>query len=363
MALEAGFDLVRFGPADTGSDGERFLSWLDAGRAGDMDYLERNREKIADPRAWAPEARSTVALAYDYGGPPGQLTGGGRVARYAVGRDYHRFLGKSVQGLRRELERDGAPRGSIKVGTDAVPVLERALSARAGVGFLAKSAGVISPTLGPYLLLAELLVPDELPWDPPAPGTCGSCTRCIDACPTDAIVAPFQVDARRCVSYTTIERRGSIPRELRKPQGAWLFGCDVCLEVCPFTNRGRATAPPAAPRPAPLQPHSALERYSLVAILELSQGQWDHDWTGTAVRRATRSGLRRNAAVVLGNLRDASAVPALSRALQDPDPIVRSHAGWALGQIQPTLPALQRAADGDPNPAVRDELRLARDGQ
>jgi len=333
LAFEAGFDVVKFGPPHPGPDGDRFLAWLDAGRAGEMHYLERNRDRIADPATWLPQARSTIALAWDYGGPPVAFEGGGRVARYAVGRDYHRHLGKRVRTIRDRLEREGVPHGTMRGGTDALPVLERALAVRAGVGFLAKSAGVLSPTLGPYLLLAELLTPLELPFDDPAPGSCGSCTRCIDACPTGAIEAPFRVDARRCLSYTTIELRGSIPEPLREPQGDRLFGCDVCLEVCPFTSKGRAAQ--AAPDPRPeLEPHAVFERYSLVGILELDERQWQEDWVGTAMRRATRSGLRRNAAVVLGNLRDASALPALRRCRDDPDPVVREHAAWATARIE-----------------------------
>ncbi len=358
MAFAEGFDLVAFGPADPGPDAERFLHWLDEGLAGELHYLHRNRDLIARPENWIASPRSTIALAQDYGGPAVELKEGGRVARYARGRDYHRSLGNGVRRLRSQLEREGVPRGSIAVGTDSAPFLERALAARAGIGFLAKSAGVISPTLGPYLLLAELITPLELPFDSAAPGSCGTCTRCIDACPTDAIIAPHRVDARRCLSYTTIELRGSIPEELREPQGDWLFGCDVCLEVCPFTNRGRAAASDAA-RPADLQTHPALETFSLVGILELDDADWNSRWTGTAIRRATRNGLRRNAAVVLGNRRDPTALEALGRTLEDPNPVVREHSAWAIGRIDPSSPALDRALTREENPLVRAALAAA----
>jgi epoxyqueuosine reductase len=362
IAAEAGFDLVRFGPVDPGPDGARFAAWLDAGRAGEMAYLERNRQRIQEPRSWASQARSAIALAYDYGGPAGGLPGGGRIARYALGRDYHRFLGNATRAIRARLEREGVPEGTIKVGTDAVPILERALAARAGIGFLAKSAGVISPNLGPYLFLAELLTPLELPFDLPAPGSCGTCTACLQACPTGAITAPFQVDARRCLSYTTIELRGPIPRELRAAQSDWLFGCDVCLEVCPFTSKGRA-ARPGEPRPAELQPHPVTETYALAGVLELSQAEYDAHWVGTAMRRATRRGLRRNAAVVLGNLGDPAAVPALAAALGDEDAIVRGHAAWALGRLESGARPLRTALASERDPAVRAEIRAALDGE
>lgn len=358
MAADSGFDIVRFGPADPGPHGAHFTAWLEAGRAGEMHYLHRNRERILNPTAWVPTARSAIDLALDYGGPEVSLPGGGRVARYAAGRDYHRFLGKAVIRLRERLEAEGVPRQHMKGGTDAVPVLERALAAQAGIGFLAKSAMVISPTLGPYLFLAELLTPLELPHDDPSPGSCGTCTACLDACPTGAILEPFQVDARKCLSYTTIELRGSIPEDLRRAQGDRFFGCDVCLEVCPFTRHGRA-ALPTADRPPDLRPHPVVETWSLVDILELTEEMYQEHWVGTAMRRATRTGLRRNAAVVLGNKGDPASLPALTRALSDHDPIVRGHAAWAMGRIPGATPALDRAHGRDPDPTVREEIRRA----
>jgi epoxyqueuosine reductase len=361
IALEAGFDLVRFGPIDLGAHADHFLAWLDAGRAGGMDYLARNRDRIADPRRHAPQARSAIALGYDYGRGAASLAGGGRVARYAAGRDYHRSVGNAAARVRRRLEREGVPRGTMRIGTDAVPLLERALAVEAGIGFLAKSAMVIAPTRGPYLFLAEVLAPLDLPPDGPAAGTCGTCRACLDACPTGAIVAPFQVDARLCLSYTTIELRGPIPRELRAPQADWFFGCDVCLEVCPFTSRSRA-ADRSAVLPADLSDHRVLETYSLVGVLELSEAEYAERWTGTAMRRATRDGLRRNAAVVLGNLGDEAAVPALRRVLEgDPEPVVRGHAAWALGRLHGGRPALARAAAREADAYVSDEINAALD--
>ncbi len=361
IALEAGFDLVAMGPADPGEHGARFLEWLDAGRAGEMDYLHRNRERILHPGSWLPEVRSSINLAFDYGTPETRLPGGGRVARYAVGRDYHRFLGKAAQRIRARLVAEGVPQEQLRVGTDAVPILERALSARAGIGFLAKSAGVISPTHGPYLLLAEVLTPLDLTPDGPSPGSCGSCTACLSACPTNAITSPYQVDANLCLSYTTIELRGFIPEPLREQQGEWFFGCDVCLEVCPFTSKGRAALPDTAARPPELQPHEVVRGYDLVGVLELSEERYQTEWVGTAMRRATRSGLRRNAAVVLGNLGGQAAVPALAGVLADPDPVVRGHAAWALGRLDPTHEALRRSLTTESDPRVLEEIRRALD--
>jgi len=358
IAYEAGFDLVAFGPAKIGEHADHFAQWLDAGRAGEMDYLHRNREVILDPQRFLPGATSTIAVAYDYGGPQVTLTGGqGKVARYATGRDYHRFLGKATRRMRDGLEQAGVAPGTIRVGTDAVPVLERALASQAGIGFLAKSAGIINPTLGPYLLLSELVTQLDLPHDPPALGSCGSCTACIEACPTDAITDPYQVDATRCLSYTTIELRGFIDTPLRAAQGDQFFGCDICLEVCPFTSKGRSGT--NAPMPADMQPHKVLETFDLVGVLQLSEEDYQEQWVGTAMRRATRSGLRRNAAVVLGNLGDASVGPVLAAALDDPDPIVRGHAAWALGSLRTQREQLSDHLAKEPDERVVEEIRNA----
>ena len=280
IALELGFDLVRFGPADPGEHGLHFRRWLAEGRHGDMQYLVDNAPRILDPGSWRAGVRSAVALAVDYGGPAGELPGGGRIARYATGRDYHRWLRERVFSLRERLESAGLPYGSMNGGTDAVPVLERALAVRAGIGFLAKSAMVISPTHGPYLQLAELLTDEELPPDPPAAGSCGTCTACLDACPTQAITAPFQVDARRCLSYTTIELRGFAAPELRAAQGDWLFGCDVCLEVCPFTKKSARRSVLGTDRPKELQPHRIVQTWTLVDVLQMDEARFQSEFTG-----------------------------------------------------------------------------------
>ncbi|MEY4675461.1 MAG: hypothetical protein RL148_3245 [Planctomycetota bacterium] len=362
LAGELGFEIVRFGPAHPGEHGQRFLEWVEAGRHGSMDFLAQNRDRIVDPQAWRKGVQSAVAMAHDYGGPPVELPGGGRVARYAGGRDYHRWIGNKVLRLRQLLEREGMPHGSSIGGTDAVPVLERAIAVRAGIGFLAKSAMVISPERGPYLLLSELLTGMELPHDGPAAGSCGTCTACIDACPTQAITAPHQVDARRCLSHATIEHRGFSEPWLRAAQGEWVFGCDVCLEVCPFTRKSPMLALHHELRPPDLRPHRLVQQWTLVDVLALDETRYEAEWTGTPMRRATCSGLRRNAAVVLGNRRDPEALPALATALTDADPVVRGHAAWAIGRIDARRPELDRAASNETDPRVMHELERARSG-
>ena len=362
LAHDCGFELVRFGPADPGPHGQHFVDWLDQGRHGEMHYLADNRDRILDPASWRTGVRSAIALGVDYGGPRAELRGGGQVARYAAGRDYHRWLRDRVFALRQRLEREGVPHGTCNGGADAVPVLERALAVRAGIGFLAKSAMVISPTHGPYLQLAELLTGMDLPQDGPAPGTCGTCTACLDACPSGAIVAPHQVDARRCLSYTTIELRGFASPELREAQGDRFFGCDVCIEVCPFHARSPLLDVHGLDRPRDLQPHKVLSQWSLVEVLALDEAHYQREWVGTAMRRATRTGLRRNAAVVLGNVRDPATAPALASALGDEDPVVRGHAAWALGRVDRHHPALDRARTNETEPRVRAEIESALHG-
>ena len=359
IAHELGFDLVRFGPASPGDHAQRFSEWLDAGRHGEMDYLVKNKDRIVDPQQWREGVRSSISVAVDYSGPQGELQDGGRIARYAVGRDYHRWLGKRITKLRNQLEHAGLPNGSMAGGTDAVPVLERALAVRSGIGFLAKSSMVISPTHGPYLQLAELLVAEDLPYDDTASGTCGSCTACLDACPTNAIVAPFQIDSRRCLSYTTIEQRGFVDHELREAQGEWLFGCDICLEVCPFTSKSKRRDVLGLDRPKDLQAHKVVETWTLVDVLEMDEERYNQEFVGTAMRRAKRSGMRRNAATVLGNRRQESALPALVTALQDEDPVVRGHSAWAIGRMNTRHPSLQRALATETDDRVRRELQMA----
>ena len=211
------------------------------------------------------------------------------------------------------------------------------------------------------LQLAELLVGDELPYDSPSPGTCGTCTACIDACPTGAIVAPFELDARRCLSYTTIEKRGFSAPELRKAQGEWLFGCDVCLEVCPFTSRSRRSSLAGEHRPKDLQPHRVVQSWTLIDVLEMDEERYQSEFVGTAMRRATRAGMRRNAAVVLGNRRQESALPHLRDALSDEDPVVRGHAAWAIAQMAPRDASLEPALRRESDERVRAELQHALD--
>jgi epoxyqueuosine reductase len=363
-ALELGFDAAGIAAIAPGPPIARFDAWLAAGRHGDMAWLatERSRERRADPARILPGVRSVVcvALCHDPTGDPGRDERVGRIARYAAGEDYHRVMRDLLGQLERFL-RDELPGASTLWYSDTGALLERAWAERAGMGWTGRHSGLISPMLGSWFLLGEILVDRELEPDPAFPREhCGICTRCLEACPTGAIVAPFQVDARRCISYLTIEHRGAIPRELRPRVGEWLFGCDVCQEVCPW-NR---FAPPA--RDARLHA-STLEGWTLERFLTLDEEGFQALFATSPIRRARRGGFLRNVCVALGNRGDASAVPALADALAgDSEPLVRAHAAWALGAIAQkhgVTPAIERAllvaAATDPDESVCDEARGA----
>ena len=329
LAREVGFDLAGVAPLRPPADAERFRRWLDAGRHAGLSYLARNRERIADPRLLLPEGSSVLVLGLGHARAAVELPGGGRVARYAAGRDYHNVVGRML----RRLARLATERGLLRAGAgwrklvDAGPLLERSHAAEAGLGFLSKAANLLHPRFGPWFFLAELLLEDELePTTTPPAGSCGTCRACIDACPTQAILEPGLVDAGRCLSYHTIESRAPAPAELRERAGPWAFGCDVCSEVCPW---GRDAAPGATP----LGAHPAAEA-PLVQWLDCrDEARWRELVEGSPLRRPGRAGLARNAAIALGHAPSDTGRATLLRALTlDPSEVVRDAAGWSLAR-------------------------------
>jgi epoxyqueuosine reductase len=327
----------------------RVRQWMADGRAGQMDYLSGVTPLLEDPRAWKSWAQSMVLVALPYAREAGSFRGGGRVARYALGRDYHNLIGKRLERLGKRLRAAGVVH-QFRACTDAAPVLEREWALRGRVGWRGKNTLVLDPEFGPWVLLGELLVDVPLPryrktarrW-----ATCGTCTRCLDICPTGALDAAWSMDARLCLSYLTIELRESIPRELRPALGEWVFGCDLCLEVCPFGDH-------AGDHGEEWGNHPALAELSLEDLLRLSEAQFEKQFVGSPLRRPGRAGLTRNACVVLGNLGRGEA--ALRQALQgDPSAMVRAHAAWALGQIG-DLSGLRHAATLEADPQVCEEI-------
>lgn len=332
-ALELGFEACHFTTADPPPGSEQFLRWLDAGRHGEMAYLQRNGSKRVDPRTVLPGANSIVCLAASYHLPQfqdssfkaGKLTG--VIARYARFTDYHDLMAGSLKALVDVVNRTGGDGTRSLWYVDTGPVLERDLAERAGLGFIGKHTNLISRGLGNWIFLAEILTTLKLEPDLPETNRCGSCTRCINACPTDAITAPFQLDARRCISYLTIELKGPIPSDLRPAIGNRIYGCDDCLAVCPwnrFAKEGAIMTKQVLKEP---QPPDLLE------LLRLDEREFKQRFEGTPMMRTKRKGFLRNVCVALGNTADSSALPALERAAHDQESLIAEHARWAIAQI------------------------------
>jgi epoxyqueuosine reductase len=346
-----GFDLVATGPAGRPDHAAAFEDWVDAGHLGTMSYLERNRDKRVDPDRVLPGARSVVTCALSYyqgpdaAGPPG-------VARYAWGDDYHAVVEARLRRLADTIARL-APGSETRAYVDTGPLLERDLAARAGLGWIGKNTMLLHPELGSFFFIGTVLTTAELEPDAPLADRCGTCTRCLDACPTDAFVAPYVLDARRCIAYLTIEHRGPIPPELRSGIGTWAFGCDVCQDVCPWNRRAAVT------RDGPV--FEARAHPPLAELLALDEAEYRERFRGSALKRAGREGLARNAAVALGNGGAAAAVPAVGRALSHADPTVRGHAAWALGRVggPEATAALRVARSGEADAGVRQEIEHA----
>jgi len=342
-ARALGFDLVGITTAQPPPHVPEFEQWLAADFHGEMGYMARNAEKRSDLSKVFPDARSIVVVGMNYctdaDGSSSPSEGArttsprqgtrpttARMARYAWGTsDYHGVMSAKLKQLSAAIDALGGAGARSLCYVDTGPILERDLAQRAGIGFIGKHTNVISRRLGNWIFLGEVLTNLELPPDKPEGEYCGTCQRCIDVCPTRAIVGPYQLDARLCISYLTIELKGSIPVELRPLIGDHVFGCDDCLEVCPWN------------RFAKLSPVREFQRRDMPPLIEFLS--WDEQkfrdfFRGTPVFRIKRRGFLRNVCVVLGNVGDVSALPALERAGDDAEPLVREHAAWAAEQIR-----------------------------
>jgi epoxyqueuosine reductase len=373
-ARRLGFDLVGIAPAIPPPGFPRFQDWLDQGYAGMMRYLHQHRQARAHPRGVFAQVRSVIVVAKNYhrlpdphaaarpsqrssasGQTPLQEADPARVARYAQIADYHDWLRAHLQRLLEWLQ-ETVPQCQGRVVVDTAPLLERDFARLAGLGWFGKNTMLIHKRLGSWLLLGAVLVNLELRPDAPHETShCGTCTACLEACPTDAFPQPGVLDARRCISYLTIELRQPIPRDLRAGLGSWVFGCDICQEVCPWNRKAPASDDPH------LQPRPELSQPDPVRWLRLSPEAFRELFRGTALTRPKRAGLLRNAAIVLGNRRDPASLPALIQALDDPEPLVRGAAAWALGRFR--LPAardaLTRRLPREHDPEVRQEIEAA----
>lgn len=326
-AIELGFDAVGIGPATTPPHAADFERWLDAGYAGTMHYLARTRAERVDPARLLPGARSAVAVALNYAPPSdaSDLDGWRPVARYARGRDYHDLMRPRLRAVADFIDRAAEPGTRSRAAVDTSAVLERDLAAGAGLGWIGKNTNLLAPQAGSYFFIGIVLTTAALEPTSEQPDRCGTCTACLDACPTRAFVAPYVLDARRCLSYLTIEHRDDIAPDLAPHIHDWVFGCDVCQEVCPWNRRAPATREPA------LAPAGRLG--SLTSLLDLDEASFRARFKPTAIARTKRRGLVRNAALAAGNRRDPSAAPALRRLAGDRDPVVRRAAEWALRRL------------------------------
>ncbi|MBI4424151.1 MAG: tRNA epoxyqueuosine(34) reductase QueG [Elusimicrobia bacterium] len=330
-ARDSGADLVGIAPAilppEPGGP-EAYRDWVASGMHGTMGYMAREPALRDSITRWFPPARSVVLLAYSYAGRPqgpagGDAPGQGRLARYALSEDYHPVLRAKVRELLEWL-RSVRPGTVGKPFVDTSPVLERLYARYAGLGWVGKNSMVLSPKIGSFFFLTGLAVDAELEPDEPAPEHCGSCNRCLEACPTDAFPAPRVLDASRCVAYFTIEHRGSVPEGFRPGVGDWVFGCDACQEVCPWNRFAEAN--PAFQRRLP-------ERLPLEELAGLTPEAFESRFGATPLERARRQGLVRNALLAMGNAPEPRFRPVLERFAADPDPVLAEQARWSLARL------------------------------
>lgn len=328
-AKELGFDICRVTNAKAPDHAAQFERWLKDGRHGAMAYLARNAFKRVDPQQVLASAKSIIVLAASYWNGE-QTTANpplGQIARYARYADYHDVFADRLKDLNHFVNQQGGAETKSLWYVDTGPLLERDLAQRAGIGFIGKHTNVISRELGNWFFLSEIITTLELEPDQPEHNRCGTCHRCIDACPTNAITAPFQLDARRCISYLTIELKESIPVELRALIGNRIYGCDDCLAACPWNKFAKTGALMSAHR------RHDLDQADLLDLLSLDAAVFKQRFAGTPILRTKRRGLLRNVCVALGNVGDESALPALEKAATDAEPLIAEHASWAIEQI------------------------------
>jgi epoxyqueuosine reductase len=324
LAREAGFEACGFVSAQAAPHCEPFLRWLQAGSHADMDWLARSPERRTDPRNVLPDCQTMIFLAKNYfqGGPNPRSNG--RIARYAYGQDYHELMLIAMHPICEYLDRRG---GIQKPYVDTGPILERDFAAASGIAWQGKSTMCLNQKLGTWFFLGTILTTLFIEPDPPARNRCGSCTRCIDACPTRAITAPYQLDSRRCISYLTIENKGPIPLEFRTAIGDRIYGCDDCLDVCPWNRFAETTRETRFLMPPEVQ------SMSLRSLAALSVDEFRSLFRHSPIRRIKRNRFVRNVCVALGNVGTEDDLPVLRDLAGDPDALIAEHATWAIAQI------------------------------
>jgi epoxyqueuosine reductase len=355
-ARRLGFELVGISAVKPAPHEQSFAQWLREGFAGELDYMKRTELLRRDPHALVPWAMSIVSVGMNYytafSRPEPSREPRGWISRYAWGEDYHDLMKGKLEALLGRVKElhDGPVQGRAFV--DSGPVLERDFAGVAGLGWIGKNTHLISPKKGSWFFLGELFLDLSLAYDRPLRDRCGKCDLCLKACPTGAFVGPYLLDARRCISYLTIELKGWMPRALRPLVGNHVFGCDICQEVCPYNVKAQATREPA------YSPRQGLHAPELIPLLSLDKDEFRRRFRGSPIVRAKRRGFLRNVAVALGNSKSREAIPALIHALNDEEPLVRGHAAWALGQIgsPSAVTALQDRLSIENDREVRSEI-------
>lgn len=359
-AQEIGFDLVAITGVEAFEEEEAIT--LDRMKMGLMDglpwYTESRVKRGCKPQELLPGAKSIISVAINYNIRPTKnlrpIETQGKVARYAWGDDYHKVLKKRLKEYVRGLSEKIGSSIKAKWYVDDGPMLDRAVAQRAGLGWYGKNTNILTPTHGSWVFLGQVITNLDLEPDAPSKKSCGDCVRCIDACPTGAIIAPYIIDNTRCISYLTIEHRGPIPFHLRPLMQDWVFGCDICQDVCPVNIKAMYTKEQAFQK----RRFSILE---LVQLLEMTPEEFQEHFSNSPIKRTGLAGLQRNACVALGNTGSQEVVPTLVRALQDGVPLVRGHAAWALGMVGGTLArlALEETRDAESSPEVMTEIQSA----
>ncbi|MSP36876.1 MAG: tRNA epoxyqueuosine(34) reductase QueG [Deltaproteobacteria bacterium] len=355
-AQQLGFELVGISAVKAPLHEQSFAQWLRDGFAGELGYMARTETLRRDPHELVPWAESVISVGLNYFTPPARpesVAGtAGWISRYAWGDDYHELMQGKLQALLQSIEQHAGTPVQGRAFVDSGPVLERDHAGVAGLGWIGKNTQLISPKKGSWFFLGELFVDLPLVYDRPIRDRCGKCDLCLKACPTQAFVGPYILDARRCISYLTIELKGFMPRHLRPLVGNHIFGCDICQDVCPYNVKAEASAESAfGPRPG-------LHAPQLTPLLSLSAAEFREKFRGSPILRAKRRGFLRNVAVALGNLKNRAAVPALIDALNDEEPLVRGHVAWALGEIggDSALAALSRRRQIELDETVLSEI-------
>lgn len=337
-AVVAGFELAGIAPVAEFAELKRFPEWIAEGRAGEMKYLESRTEagglRRASLRSVFPWARSVIVCAINYNtahpySTEAADTTQGWISRYAWSReDYHDSVLRRLREVESRLRDIAGQNIETRSYVDTGPIVERVYAKYAGVGWLGKNTCLINQKIGSWLFLGVIVSSVELAPDLPAPDRCGSCTRCIDACPTQALIAPYELDSNKCISYLTIEKRGAIPEDLREGMGRQVFGCDICQDVCPWNRKAPASGKPE------FQAREGLVNPALAWLAEISEEEFREKFRGSPLKRTKRSGLRRNALITIGNSGDRSLMPVAERATHDSDPVIAEVALWAKQRLQ-----------------------------